>query len=142
MATENAETGKAEDGKGGNGGNSARGKVRWMAALAVLVLLAFGVLAWLESRRDHVSTDDAQVDGHIIPVASRVYGTVSEVLVDDNQAVHAGDVILRIDARDYQVKVDQAEAALRLAESQAKAAGMGVSLTRETTSSVRNSPTI
>jgi membrane fusion protein (multidrug efflux system) len=135
MATDHSETENAEKAEKKNGGNPIRSKIRWLLALAVLVVLAAGIYFWIEYYRNRVSTDDAQVDGHIVPVASKVYGMVSEVLVDDNQTVHSGDVILRIDDRDYQVKVDQAEAALRLAESQSKAAGMGVSLTRETTSS-------
>jgi membrane fusion protein, multidrug efflux system len=76
-----------------------------------------------------VTTDDAQVDGHIVPVSSKVYGNVAEVLVDDNQQVKAGQVLVRIDPRDYQVKVDQAKAALALAESQARGAQVGVPMT-------------
>jgi membrane fusion protein (multidrug efflux system) len=128
--TENAETDRAKEGK-----KPARGRARWLVALAVLAVLGFGIFIWIEYNSDHVSTDDAQVDGHIIPVASKIYGTVSEVLITDNQSVHAGDVLVRIDTRDYEVKVEQAKAALAVAESQLKAAGMGVSLTRETTSS-------
>ena len=61
------------------------------------------------------------MDGHITPVASKIYGKVAEVLVDDNQHVKAGQVLARIDARDYQAKVDQAKAARALAEGQAQA---------------------
>jgi membrane fusion protein (multidrug efflux system) len=135
MATEYSETEKGERATRKDGENSTRAKFRWLLVPAVLAILAFGIFFWFEYSRDHVSTDDAQVDGHIIPVASKVYGTVSEVLVDDNQTVHRGEVIIRIDDQDYGVKVEQAEAALRLAESRLKAAGMGVSLTRETTTS-------
>jgi membrane fusion protein (multidrug efflux system) len=113
--------------------NSRQGKRRWLLIVAVLAVLGFVAYLWVRHYSNRITTDDAQVDGHIIPIASKIYGTVSEVLVDDNQPVHAGDVIVRIDSRDYQVKIDKAEAALALAEGQAKAAGMGVSLTRETT---------
>ena len=114
---------------------SRRSKIRWLSAFVILIILAIGVYAWMDYYSNRVSTDDAQVDGHIIPVASKIYGNVAEVLVDDNQKVRGDQVIIRIDPRDYQVKVDQAKAALMLAESQASAAGMGVSLTRETTAS-------
>ncbi|PYT81375.1 MAG: HlyD family secretion protein [Acidobacteria bacterium] len=77
------------------------------------------------------STDDAQVDGHITPIASKVYGRVAQVLVDDNQAVKAGQVLVKIDPRDYQAAVDQAKASLSLAESEAKSAGVDVPRTRE-----------
>ena len=80
---------------------------------------------------DRESTDDAQVDGHITPMASKVYGRVSQVLVDDNQPVRAGQVLAKIDPRDYQAAVDQAKAALLLAESEARSAGVDVPRTRE-----------
>lgn len=135
MKSESSESEKGEVAERKAGKSPARGKARLLVALAVLAILAFGIFIWIAYNSDHVSTDDAQVDGHIIPIASKIYGTVSEVLIDDNQPVHAGDVLVRIDTRDYAVKVEQAEAALAVAESQLKAAGMGVSLTRETTNS-------
>jgi membrane fusion protein (multidrug efflux system) len=98
--------------------------------------LALATVALLVYYHNRVSTDDAQVDGHIVPIASKVYGTVADVLIDDNQHVRAGQVLVRIDPRDYQARVDQAKAALTLAEAQARAAGVGVPLTRETTRSV------
>ena len=58
-----------------------------------------------------------------------------EVLVDDNQQVKQGQVLVRIDPRDYQAKVDQAQAAVAVAESQAQGANAGVPLTRDTTGS-------
>ncbi|PYT33025.1 MAG: hypothetical protein DMG58_08855 [Acidobacteria bacterium] len=80
--------------------------------------------------RNRVTTDDAQVDGHIVPGAARVSGSVAEVLVDDNRQVKAGDVLVRIDPRDYQAPVDQARAALAMAESQARGAQVTFPLTR------------
>jgi membrane fusion protein (multidrug efflux system) len=135
MATEHSETQMGDQEKKNGGESFSRGKIRWLAALAVVAVLAGGIYFWIIYSSDHVTTDDAQVDGHIVPVASKVYGTVSEVLVDDNQAVQAGDVIIKIDERDYKIKVEQAEAAVQLAESQLNAADTGVTLTRETTSS-------
>jgi len=85
------------------------------------------------------STDDAQVDGHITPIASKIYGRVAEVLVDDNQAVKAGQVLVRVDPRDYQASVDQAKAALALAESDAASAGVDVPRTRENVASSTSS---
>jgi len=135
MGTEFSETEKGEKAESTGGKRSRSKKVRVLLVTAVLVILALGAFFWFEYSRDRVSTDDAQVDGHIIPVSSKVYGTVSEVLVEDNQAVQAGDVLIRIDDRDYKVKVERAEASLRLAENRLKAAGMGESMTRETTDS-------
>ena len=64
------------------------------------------------------STDDAFVEGRIISVAPRVSGPVVNLLVDDNQPVKKGDLLLEIDPNDYQVKLDQAEA--ELAEAKAR----------------------
>lgn len=84
--------------------------------VAVAALLVGGGMWW--HGRDRVSTDDAQVDGHLVPVACKVYGSVDRILVEDNQAVRAGDVLVQLDARDLQAKVDQAQAALAQAEAQ------------------------
>jgi membrane fusion protein (multidrug efflux system) len=100
----------------------------------LLLLGAIALFTWLHYR-NRVSTDDAQIDGHIVPIASKIYGTVQEVLVNDNQPVKAGDVLVRIDPRDYQAKVDQEQAALAYSQSQARAAGAGVPLTTQTTTS-------
>ena len=77
--------------------------------------------------------------GTSVPMASKIYGEIAEVRVDDNQAVKAGQILVRIDPRDYQARVDQAKAALALAESQAQAAQVGVPLTQETTQSFTSS---
>src|SRR5712691_3769562 len=77
---------------------------------ALLLLVAAGLYLWIGSW-NRVSTDDAQVDGHIIPVSSKIYGNVVEVLVNDNQAVKQGQVLVRLDPRDYKAKVSQASAA-------------------------------
>ncbi len=107
-----------------------RHAVAGVGALAVVTVLS-AVLYY----HNRVSTDDAQVDGHLATVSSKVYGNVAEVLVNDNQAVKAGQVLVRIDARDHQSRVEQARAALALAEAQAKAAQIGVPMTRQTTES-------
>ena len=95
---------------------------------AVLLVALVSLFFYYHNRE---STDDAQVDGHITPVASKVYGRVAEVLIDDNEQVKAGQVMVKIDPRDYQASVDQAQAALLLAESEAKSAGVDVPRTRE-----------
>ena len=96
---------------------------RAMLALKIgtpLVLLLAGGL-WFYSR-NRVSTDDAQVDGHLVPISCRVYGTVDKVLVEDNQAVKAGDPLVALDPRDLQAKLDQAKGALAQARAQLEGA--------------------
>src|SRR5215467_11634334 len=99
---------------------------------AVLLVALVSLFFYYHHRE---STDDAQVDGHITPVASKVYGRVAEVLIDDNQQVKAGQVMVKIDPRDYQAAVDQAKAALALAESEALSAGVDVPRTAATVAS-------
>lgn len=95
------------------------------AALALLVTTMFFYYHWRES------TDDAQVDGRITPMASKVYGRVDRVLVEDNQTVKAGDPLVHIGAESYQAAVDQARATVAIAESEARAAGIDVPRVRE-----------
>lgn len=111
-----------------------KSKGRLLIAGGLVVLVAVGTATYFHFA-GRVSTDDAQVDAHIAPIAPRISGSVAEILVDDNQAVKAGQVLLRIDPRDYQAKVDQAHAALAAAQSQAVGARAGVPLTNATTAS-------
>jgi len=103
-----------------------------LGAGAVVLAAIVGLIVYYHNRE---STDDAQVDGHITPMASKVYGRVAQVLVEDNQAVKAGQVLVKIDARDYQAALDQAKASLALAESEARSAGVDVPRTRENVAS-------
>lgn len=113
---------------------SRKAMVRALLVGGCAALIAVGIGAYLHFA-DRVSTDDAQVDAHIAPIAAKVSGSVAEILVGDNQSVKAGQVLLRIDPRDYEAKVAQARAALVAAESQAAGAHAGVPLTRSTTAS-------
>ncbi|TRZ45893.1 HlyD family secretion protein [Robertkochia solimangrovi] len=74
----------------------------------------------------HESTENAQVETNIIPVTARVSGYVEEVFVKDNEQVRAGDTLLVLDSRDYEVKVREAEAALEMAKSNLQVAERGV----------------
>jgi membrane fusion protein (multidrug efflux system) len=103
---------------------------------AVVLAAIVGLFLYFHNRE---TTDDAQVDGHITPMASKVYGRVAQVLVDDNQAVKAGQVLVKIDPRDYQAALDQAKASLALAESEARSAGVDVPRTRENVASGNSS---
>ena len=109
-------------------------KVRRLLMIGGAVVLAVIVGLFLYYH-DRESTDDAQVDGHITPVASKIYGRVAEVLVLDNQQVKAGQVLVKIDPRDYQAALDQAKGQLALAEADAEAAGVDVPRTRENVAS-------
>src|SRR5690348_567522 len=112
----------------------ANPKMQRLAILGGAVVLAalVGLFLYYHNRE---STDDAQIDGHITPIAAKVYGRVAEVLVKDNQAVKAGQVLVKIDPRDYQAAVDQAKGALALAEGEARSAGVDVPRTAENVAS-------
>src|SRR5262249_15569796 len=85
--------------------------------------------------RNRESTDDAQVDGHITPISAKVYGRVQQVLVNDNENVKAGQVLVKLDPRDYQAALDQAQAQLAIAEADAQSAGVDVPRTQENVAS-------
>src|SRR6266853_1587124 len=82
--------------------------------VVLLGLLAVGVRRWIYSLT-HVSTDNAQVDGHIIPILPKVGGYVVEVRTDENRQVKAGDTLVVLDDRDYKARLAQAEADLAVA---------------------------
>ena len=108
---------------------------RFRAIVLVVVALIAGVAVWLWTTRGQQSTDDAQVDAHVTPIAARVGGTVLHVPVADNQMVDAGATLVDIDPRDYQVNVDKARADLADAEAEAVAAQSNVPMTSATASS-------
>ena len=112
----------------------ANPKMQRLAILGAVVLIATvaGLFLYYHNRE---STDDAQIDGHIMPIAAKIYGRVAEVLVKDNHPVKAGQLLVKIDPRDYQAAVDQAKAALELAESEARSAGVDVPRTAENVAS-------
>jgi membrane fusion protein, multidrug efflux system len=78
---------------------------------ALLGLLGFGAKRWWYSR-SHVSTDNAQVEGHIVPILPKVGGFVAAVSVRENEAVKAGDTLVVLDDRDFRVRLAQTEADL------------------------------
>ncbi len=109
------------------------GRVRVL--IVILVLAAVGAGLWWRLTTGHVSTDDAQVDAPVTPIATRVGGHVLRVAVNDNQLVEAGTVLAEIDPRDFQVAVNKARAELADAEATAIAAQSNVPITSTTTSS-------
>jgi membrane fusion protein (multidrug efflux system) len=82
-----------------------------IAAVVFLALGAFGVRQWVFGRT-HVSADNAQIQGDIIPVLPKVDGFVAEVRVKENQRVRAGETLVVLDDRDLAAKLAQAEADL------------------------------
>ena len=103
-----------------------------MGGSVLLVLgLTWGIWFYFYSRT-HEWTDDAFIEGHVIPMSSKVAGQVLKVSVDDNQPVKRGDLLVQIDPRDFEVKLAQDQAALAAAQGQEKTAQIQVDLTRVT----------
>jgi membrane fusion protein (multidrug efflux system) len=96
-------------------------------AVGVVVLVA-GIAWWLYSRT-YESTDDAQINGHLNAIASRVAGTVKAVYVENGQPVKAGQPLVDLDPSDYQVLVEQARADYEQAVAQEAAEGPNVPIT-------------
>lgn len=96
---------------------------------AILLLLAAGV-GWYLYSRGYEETDDAEVDGHLNPIASRVDGTITAVRVDDNDTVRAGQPLVELDPRDLQAQADQAQAEFDRARAQLGASHPNLPITR------------
>lgn len=102
-----------------------------LTLLPILILAGgvCGVIYWLHARQ-YVDTDDAFVDGEIVQVSTKVPGIIQSVEVQDNEDVAAGTVLIRIDPRDLQAKLNEAKAALEAAQARLEAAGTNVGLVR------------
>ena len=94
----------------------------WAGAVAVLAFGGYALTPTVKTMMETVSTDDAYVNGHVTYVAPRVAGQVSRVLVDDNDRVSKGDLLVQLDREPYQVQVDLKKAAVVNAEADVEAA--------------------
>jgi len=90
----------------------------WFGVAAVVVLASYGGYRWWQHAQTWVATDNAYVSGHIHQTSTRIAGTVTEVLVLENQVVTAGQVLARLDRADLEVRRDQVRAAQTQAEAQ------------------------
>lgn len=93
-----------------------------IVGIVALVLLVWAFQKWSYGR-SHQSTDNAQVDGHIVPVLAKVGGYVKSVSVNENDQVKSGQVLVQLDDADYRVRVQQAQADLAAAEATAGGGG-------------------
>jgi membrane fusion protein (multidrug efflux system) len=97
------------------------------------VIVIAGVIYWRSTAWE--STDNAQIDGFVFPVSSRVSGHVMRVMVEDNQYVEAGTVLVQLDPKDYEVAIAVARSALANNEATAAALLTGVPITSTDTAS-------
>jgi membrane fusion protein (multidrug efflux system) len=119
---------RLHDGKGQVGAVKAKSSYsakRVVTTLVVALLFTLGVLfalSYFVNAAAYQSTDDAFVDGHIIPVSAKVAGRVQSVYVVDNQTVIKGDPVVELDSRDFDAAARQKVAALQSSQAQASAA--------------------
>ncbi len=128
----------AESPAGEDKGKRLNRRPRWIYALIPIFLCVAGYVVYERYLAHRETTDNAQIDGHINPIAAKVAGYVASIRVKDNQPVKAGEVILQIDSKDYRVALERAKADLAAVRSAAEAARFQVPMTSTTTSSQRN----
>jgi membrane fusion protein (multidrug efflux system) len=109
--------------------------VRIVIIVLVIGAVAVGGVRLCAYLNTYESTDDAQIDGHINAVSGRISGNVVAVLAEDEQFVKAGDVLVRIDPRDYEVAVAKAEADLQDAEAALESSRIDIPVTSANTAS-------
>jgi membrane fusion protein (multidrug efflux system) len=103
--------------------------------VVIALVLVLGAAAWWIHSSTYETTDDAQVDAHLNPVAARVQGTVSAVYVEDNQTVQAGQPLVDLDTRDVEVSLAQAQANYDQAVAQLRAENPNTPITQTTNAS-------
>lgn len=108
-----------------------RFKLAWIAIPIALLAIAYGYRVW-QYGSTHVATDDAYVTNDVVQVNARVAGSVQQILVSDNQPVEQGDLLVKLDDATYRSQVAEAEANLAVAKAAAHAAGIDVSIVKET----------
>src|SRR5256714_11281209 len=95
--------------------------------LPIVGVIGLLILFWAFQKwsygRSHQSTDNAQVDGHIVPVLAKVGGYVKTVSINENDHVNAGQLLVQLDDADYVVRLQQAQADLAAAEATAGGGG-------------------
>ncbi|HTY62476.1 MAG TPA: HlyD family secretion protein [Acidobacteriota bacterium] len=115
-----------------------KGRTKWIVALILVLFCIAGYFVYLEYFAGRESTDDAQIDGHINPIAAKVSGHVLAIKIEDNQFVKAGTILVQIDPKDYVVALEKARADLAAAKTLSEAAHTQVPVTVTTTSSQSN----
>ncbi len=101
-----------------------------LAIIAGAIVLAIAAVIFWNYLQSYESTDDAQIDGHINQIGSRIAGTVTAVYVEDNRSVQPGQTLVELDQRDYQSAMAQAAANLAQAEAALEAQAPNVPITQ------------
>lgn len=105
-----------------------------LITLGILSLIITGILGWRwwQWKMTHITTDNAQIQGHISPISAKVSGIVEKVLVEDGDYVKAGQPLIILETKDLQLVVQQAEANLKIAQAKLQIATKTVGITQDT----------
>lgn len=101
---------------------------KWILLFVFAVLIGGGIYVW-RYYAAHASTDDAQINGEIYPISSRISGHVIAVAVQDNEFVKKGTILLQLDPTDYKVALERAQGNYATAVARSKASEVGVPIT-------------
>ena len=112
--------------------SSAKRRKKIVALSGGAVLVAMAAVYFIHNAFLYESTDNAQLDGHVMPLSARIGGQVSEVRVIQGQLVHAGDVLVTLDPQDFKIAAQQAQANLANAEATAASLRVNVPITAVT----------
>src|SRR5580658_5076851 len=110
--------------------------VKLLVLFALLAAMGAGAKQLWAYFDSYESTDDAQIEGHLNGISSRITGTVTAVHFENNQKIAAGEILVELDPRDYQVSLEQAKASMGLAASQLTAERPNVPIIQTSNESV------
>lgn len=110
-----------------------------IGAIALIAAIG-GLFYWLYARQFE-STDDAFIDGDIVQISPKVSAYVAKIYVKNNQLIHKGDLLVELDPKDYQARLEQAKAQLHTAQAQRSQSLAQVDLTRKTTQASKSQAT-
>jgi membrane fusion protein (multidrug efflux system) len=120
---------------------SPRKIITLFVVFGILIYVSFRVYRWYNFASTHEETDNATVTGQIFPISARISGTVSKVLVKDNQVVQKGQLLLTMDPRDFLVNIDKAKAALDVARRQTRVSKATVSFAEKNSQALETQAT-
>lgn len=115
-----------------------KSKLPFVVLGSVLLVAAIGGLFYWLHARQFESTDDAFIEGNIVQVSPKVSAYVTKVYVKENQQVRKGDLLVELDTKDLEARLEQAKAQLKAAQAQRGTAQANVDLTRKTTAASRS----
>lgn len=130
-STKNASSDNAEEAENGEKPKKKNRLPFYIGGVVLLVAAVGGFFYWLHARQFE-STDDAFIEGDIVQVSPKISAYVSKVLVKENQQVRKGDLLVELDTKDLEARLEAAQAQLKSAQAQRAQSQASVDLTRKT----------